>query len=100
EHRVGAGLRPGGNLVRIGNVLAGAGRIELPAMERADEVIALDLAAEAEVRAEVRAERVERSGLTIVTAEQHDVAAEVVHGLHFADGELVRIAELVPAVGD
>jgi hypothetical protein len=99
EHGVGAGLGLGGDLVGVGDVLAGALGVELPAVEGAGDAVALHLAAVAEMGADVGAEGLERADLSILAAEQHDVAAEEVDGFHLSPGQLVGIADVEPAVG-
>ena len=63
--------------------------VELPAVERALDLAALDRAAVAEVGAEVRAERVLHVGLAVLVAPGDEVAAEVVERPDGAELELV-----------
>ncbi len=104
HHRVGKhGLLAVGarrHVLRVGDVLAHALAAELPGVERAGDVLALHLAAVAEVRAQVGAERIEQAGFAALGAEQHQLLAEVLQRLHLAGGELARQADRVPAEGN
>ena len=62
--------------------------------------VALDLAADREVRAEVRAVRVHDVRLTRLGAEQHELAPEVVEALDLAGGHVRGGGHDEPAVGD
>ena len=67
-------------------------------MEGALDAIADDFAAVAEVRAEMRAIRVEHVGLPVFASEEHHVLAEILEGHHAAGEKLVRIRHLKPTV--
>ena len=104
DHRVGKhGLLAVGarwHVLRVGDVLAHALAVELPGVEGAGDVLALHLAAVAEVCAQVRAEGVEHARLAALGAEQHQLLAEVVQRLDLAGRELARQADRVPAEGN
>ena len=70
----GPAVRP----VAVGDVGVVALGVELPAVERAPDLAVLDLAAVAEVGAEVGAERVHHVGLVAGVAPGHEVTVEVV----------------------
>ena len=84
----------------VGDVGVGAVGVELPAVERADQLAAVDVAAVAEVGTEVRAVGVVEVGGALVVAPQHEVAAEVVAGEHVARLELARPRHLEPPERD
>jgi hypothetical protein len=83
DHPVALGDRPasdarlGRNLSRVGHVGALTGRIEPPSMKRTANRIALDLATVPEMRAEVRAIRVEDARFSGGRAPNHEVPIEV-----------------------
>src|SRR5690606_25759785 len=94
---VDAGLR--GDLLGVGDRGAGALTVELPGVEGAADVLALDATAIGEVGAEVRAEGVEHLGGAGLGAEEDHVLAEVAHGLDVAGLQLVAEADDEPAKG-
>src|SRR5262249_49406422 len=82
-----------------GHLDQAAAAVEAPAVEGTADAVALDLPADAEVRAEVRAVRVEHAGGAVLPAERDELAAEVAERLHVARREVGGEAEAVPAVG-
>jgi NAD-dependent deacetylase len=89
---------PRGNLAGVGYRGAPSLGIELPAVKRASDVLALDLAAYAEVRAEVGTIGIQQHGLTGFCAKQHQVLAEIPQGLHVPDVQVPADSDTVPAV--
>ena len=73
--------------------------VEAPAVEGTRDAVAHDAPAEAEVRAEVRAVRVEDARAAVLAAEERELAAEVVRGPHVAPREIRGRGDAVPAVG-
>jgi hypothetical protein len=58
------------------------------------------MAAMAQVRAQMRTIGVKHRRFAVLVSEYDLVAAEVVHGPHFADRQFVAIADEEPAVGN
>jgi len=87
----------GGDLRRVGDLDALAAVIEGPAVKRAAQAVAFDLSA-AEVRAQVGAGLVERRQRAVGATEQHEVRAEVVHGLDLAGADVRREPDDEPAL--
>src|SRR5690606_3905826 len=71
--------------------------LEAPRVERAADGLAHHLAAVAEVRAEVRAIRVEHVGLAALAAEEDHVTAEILDGLDLVRPELLGDLDDEPA---
>lgn len=69
-------------------------------MERADEIVADDAAALAEMGPEMGAVGGERPGRAVLAPEQHDLAAEDERRLDLADGEIVGEHRAMPDVGE
>jgi hypothetical protein len=84
-------------LVAARDVHAAAGAVELPVVEEAAQAVAVDRAL-AEVRAHVRAVRVEAADLAVLAAEQHQLAARQAQGAHLAARQLGRAQGPVPAL--
>jgi hypothetical protein len=68
-------------------------------VERAADALALHLAAHAEVRAEVRAVRVDHARLARFGTEEHDVTAEHVQRHRLTRVEVAALRDHEPAVG-
>ena len=83
----------------VGHLGALAFAIELPGVERANDTVAIDLAAVAQVRAHVRAERIEHVDFTVFRAEHDELDPEVLERFDFAWLNLVRIGHLEPSSG-
>src|SRR5205085_10258820 len=71
-----------------------------PAVKRAANAVALDLASYGEVGAQVGAVRVDEAGLANLRPVQDQVAPEVVERADVATGQLVRGRHHEPAVGN
>ena len=95
--------RPDAERLRaVGLVLVGDGGVvavgaPLPPVERALHAVADDLAAVADVGAEVLAVGLQDVQLAVLVAPGHEVLAEVLQGPDLAGGELRRPADLPPA---
>ena len=98
--RVGADLGLLVGAVGVRDVAVGALGVELPAVERAHDLAALDGAAVAEVGAEVRAERVLHVDAALLVAPQHEVGVEVVGRLGLAHLEVGGLGHREPPGGD
>ena len=81
------------------DVAAAAVRFVAPAMEEAAQRVALD-AALGQVRAHVRAVRVQRHDAAVDAAVDGEVAPQQPHGHHAAAPEVARSREPVPALHD
>src|SRR5262249_4846812 len=99
DHGPGPDARLRRDLAGVGDLDAVALAVPEPAMERAAQRIALDLATHPEVRAEVRAVGVEDPRGAARVAERDELAAEPMQPTHVAGGELVGVAGAEPAVG-
>lgn len=77
---------------------AGAACVEAEAMEWAADLFALDRAAEAEVSAHVRAERVAHAHSAAPCTKNDNIAASELSGQKCARGELVRKGNSIPAL--
>jgi len=97
DQRPGTNLGLRRDLRRVGDLDALAAVIEGPAVKRAAQAVAFDLSA-AEVRAQVGAGLVERRQRTVGATEQHEVRAEVVHGLDLAGADVRREPDDEPAL--
>ena len=74
--------------------------IETPPVERADQVLAIHRPAMAEVRTEVRAERIVDVRDAVVVAPQRQVLPEVLQRDDLTDLHVSRPRDLEPAVRD
>src|SRR6185369_4226913 len=91
----------GRNPLAVRNRRALAGRaVVRPAVERAAQAVSEHAAAFAEMRAEVRAVRIEHVRLAGAPAEKHQVFPEVVDALDLARDELLGPLDGEPAVRD
>ncbi len=79
---------------------AGALAVESPPVEGADELAGVDRAAVADVRAEMRAERVLEVEVAGHVAPQHELTPEVVQRCDVARFEVFGIRDLEPAERD
>ena len=62
-------------------------------MEGADDLLALDAAPVSEVCAQVRAERLEEVGITVLVTEEDQIPSEVADGLDVSGLEFMREAD-------
>ena len=87
--------------VAVGDLVAlPAVAVVAPAVERAADAVVLDPAADGEVRAEVRAVRVDHVRRAVVAAEQDHVAPEDLERAHLARRQVARFGDDEPAVRD
>ena len=85
--------------LRVRDLHAAAFAVERPAVERALERGADDLAPDAEVRAEVRAVGVLEVELAVLVAPEHEVGAPVPQRGGRTGREVLRVGDLEPAEG-
>src|SRR4029079_10456963 len=69
-----------------------------PAVERAPDAVALDPAADTDMRAEVRAVRVDHVRRAVLAAEQDHVGPEDLERAHLAGRQVARFGDDEPAV--
>src|SRR5688572_18061114 len=94
----GLDLRLGRDVLRIRHLDALTRAVELPRVEGTLDTIADHLAAETEVRSEMRAIGVEHVRLPVFAAEEHHVFAEIMKGQDAAGSKLIGVGHLEPTV--
>ena len=96
DHRVGAHPAPAVGSLLVGNADVAAFVIPLPTVERALDDLALDVAAETQMGAEMFAIGVHHGQSSRLRPPGHHFPAEVMHRVHVADGDLVGPCDLEP----
>ena len=103
DARIGADarLRRHALHVAVGDLVAlAAGAVVAPPVERAPDAPVFDASADADVRTEVRAVRVDHVRRAVGAAEQHHVGAEHLERAVLAGDEVTRLGDDEPAVRD
>ena len=90
-------LQLGRNHLGIGNVGDLPFPVEAPVVERAAQVIALDRGFDSQMRAKMRAERIDRAQFEILAAPHDEFGAEIAQRLDVAGLEFIRKPDSEPA---